>query len=145
MDFRKKLIQFSKIGLVALLFAANFWSLARQLSQARQLVDTDGVFIPKYEERFDPVKAALPFKHGVIGYVADWDLRSSSKSEANSEGEHILTQYTMSPIVVSRNTDREWILVNLNPEDFETWFGMQSGNYEVTQFKYNLYLVRRTE
>jgi len=54
---------------------------------------------------------------------------------ANSEAEHILSQFTLAPIIVARDTNREWILVNMNPEEFEQWFALQDGEFEVKKFK----------
>lgn len=145
MEQIKKALPYLKIGLVCLLIVTSFQSVLQQISQAQQLIDTDGLFFEKWEKRFDPIKAALPFNQGVIGYAADWDLPDVDYDPANSEAEHILTQFTMTPIVVSRDTSLEWMIVNMNKTDFDTWIGLQEGEYEVTTFKYNLYLVHRTQ
>jgi len=139
----KKLIPYLKIGSICLLVAYSFWSVAGQVSQARQLVNTDGAFFAEWEKRFEPIKESLPFTYGVIGYAADWDIPGLSYDPANTEAEHILTQYTLTPIVVSRDTSHEWILVNLDAANFDTWFALQEGKFEVTKYKYNLYLVHR--
>ena len=145
MEQIKKVLPYLRIGLVCLLIITSFQSVLQQISQARQLIDTDGLFFEKWEKRFDPIKATLPFTQGVIGYAADWDLPDVDYDPANSEAEHILTQFTMTPIVVSRDTSLEWMIVNMNKTDFETWIALQEGEYEVTAFKYNLYLVHRTQ
>ena len=145
MEQLRKALPFLRIGLVCLLVFASFQSALRQVSQAGELVDTDGPFFGKWEKRFDPIKDDLPFTHGVIGYAADWDIPGVSYDPANTEAEHILTQYTLTPIVVSRDTSREWILVNMNQENFNTWFAMQEGEFSVTRYKFNLYLVRRIQ
>ena len=132
-----------RIGLIGLLVACSFWSIFQQLSSARQLVDTDGPFLVEWEKRFEPLKEGLPFTHGVIGYVADWDIPGVAYDSANSEAELVLTQYTLTPIVVSRRSGHEWTLVNLDAANFETWFSSQEGEFEVTRYKYNLYLVHR--
>jgi len=140
-----KKISYLQIGLVCLLVFSSFWSAAQQLVQARQLENTDGPFFVAWEKRFEPIKDTLPFKYGVIGYVGDWDIPGKSYDPANTEAEHILTQYALTPIVVSRNTSHDWILVNLSAEDFDTWFALQEGKFEVTKFKYNFYLVHRIQ
>lgn len=143
MESFRKALPFLRIGLICLLVFSSFQSVLRQVELARGLVDTDGPFFAEWEKRFDPIKDDLPFTHGVIGYAADWDIPGVSYDPANTEAEHILTQYTLTPIVVSRDTSHEWILVNMNRENFETWFALQEGEFEVTRYKFNLYLVRR--
>lgn len=143
MGLMKNILPFLKIGLVCLMVASSFWSVAQEFLQARQLENTDGPFFAAWEKRFEPVKEALPFEYGVIGYVGDWDVPGLDYDPANTEAEHILTQYALTPIVVSRDISREWILVNLSAQDFETWFAAQQGEFEVTKYKFNLYLLRR--
>jgi hypothetical protein len=138
-------MQYLKVGLVGLVVVYSFWSLTQELLQARQLVNTDGPFFANWEKRFEPIKEALPFEYGVIGYVGDWDVPGLAYDPANTEAEHILTQYTLTPIVVSRDTSHEWILVNLSAQDFETWLGERVGEFKVTKFKFNLYLLRRIQ
>ena len=145
MEQIKKALPYLRIGLIFLLIVTSFRSVFLQISQARQLVDTDGSFFVEWEKRFDPIKDDLPFTHGVIGYAADWDIPGLSYDPANTEAEHILTQYTLTPIVVSRDTSNEWILVNMNAENFETWFALQKGEFSVAKYKFNLYLVHRIQ
>ena len=141
----KKIIPYLKLGLLVLLIVSSFRSGVNQLFYAKQLADTDGAFFVQWEKRFDPIKDNLPFRYGVIGYVADWDMPGVKYDPADTEAEHVLTQYTMAPIVVSRNTSHEWIIVNLNAADFDAWIAMQEEEYVVTKYKYNLYLVHRTK
>jgi hypothetical protein len=143
MQFIRKILPVLKIGLICVLLYSNFLFVTRQSSDARELVDTDGPFFVRWEAAFDPVKENLPFTRGVIGYAADWDIPGSNYDPANSEAEHILSQFTLAPIIVARDTDREWILVNMSPEEYEQWFPLQDGEFEVKKFKMNLYLLHR--
>lgn len=145
MQSMKRIRPYLKFALLLLFIVTCFRSGVDQLSDARELTDTDGAFFVKWEQRFDPIKNDLPFKYGVIGYVADWDLPGIDYDPADTEAEHVLTQYTMAPIVVSRDTSNEWILVNLTAAEFDTWFSMQMGEFTVTDYKHNLYLVHRIQ
>jgi len=145
MQLIKKVLPVLKIGFLCLLIVTSFWSILQQISLARQLSDTDGPFFVKWEKRFEPIKDSLPFTHGVIGYAADWDIPGRDYDPADSEAEHVLTQFTMAPIVVSRDTSLEWVLVNMNATDFESWIALQEGEYSVTKYKYNLYLLHRIQ
>ncbi len=141
----QKATPYLKLGLVCLLVTYCFGSVVQQIAQARQLTDTDGPFFVEWEKRFEPIKSDLPLTYGVIGYAADWDLPGVSYDPANTEAEHILTQYVLAPVVVSRDTSHEWILVNMNAANFDTWLALQEGNFAVTRYKFNLYLVHRLE
>jgi hypothetical protein len=138
-------IPYLKFALVCLVVASSFWSAAQELLQARQLENTDGPFFAAWEKRFVPIKETLPFKYGVISYVGDWDIPGKTYDPANTEAEHILTQYTLAPVVVSRDISHEWILVNLSATDFDTWLASQEGKFEVTKFKYSFYLLQRIQ
>ena len=74
MEQIKRALPYLRIGLIFLLIVTSFRSVFLQISQARQLVDTDGPFFAEWEKRFDLIKDDLPFTHGVIGYAADWDI-----------------------------------------------------------------------
>jgi hypothetical protein len=141
----KKIHPYVKIGLICLLIASSILSVTGAYSRARELVDTDGPFFEEWEKRFEPIKDDLPFTRGVIGYAADWDVPGVDYEPANSEAEHILTQFTLAPIIVSRDTSHEWIIVNMDKENFETWFALQEGEFIVTKYKYNLYLLHRIQ
>ena len=143
MQVIKKAIPYLKIILICLLVFYCFRSVAGQLSLARELVNSDGPFFADWEKRFEPIKGDLPFQYGVVGYVADWDIPGLEYDPANTEAEHILTQYTLTPIVVSRDVSQEWIIVNLDAANFDMWLASQEGNFEMTRYKYNLYLVHR--
>jgi len=143
MQLIKKIIPVLQISLICVLVANHFLSVSRQIPQVRQLVDTDSPFFIRWEASFEPVKDNLPFTRGVIGYAADWDIPGSNYDPANSEAEHILSQFTLAPIIVARDTNRKWILVNMSPDEFEQWYPLQDGEFEVKKFKMNLYLLHR--
>jgi hypothetical protein len=145
MQLIKKIFPYIKISLICLLIASSILSVVGGYTRARELVDTDGPFFVEWEKRFNPIKEELPFTRGVIGYAADWDVPGVSFEPANSEAEHILTQFTMAPIIVSRDTSREWIIANMDADNFESWLALQEGEFTVTKYKYNLYLLHRIQ
>ena len=44
----------------------------------------------------------------MIGYISDSDVPGAAYDAANDEGEYILTQYALAPIIIVRGTDQEW-------------------------------------
>jgi hypothetical protein len=61
----------------------------------------------------------------------------------NNETEYVLTQYTMAPVVVARGSDREWVIVNLAPKDFEAWNAAQPSDLDVIKYPNGLFLVHK--
>lgn len=140
LTFSKGLPYF-KIFLIFLLILSNLKSLVQQLPEDVPLSETNTILLSKWEQRFEPIKEKLPSENGIIGYVADWDTVGGSYSKANSSMEYTLAQYTMAPIIVSRKPNLEWFLVNMDVDDFNLWLTNKSGEYEVTKYGFNLYLV----
>jgi len=132
-----------KFGMILLLITVNLRSAIQYIAQVEQLGGKERDVIGEWEQYFDPIKAGLPFKHGTVGYAANWSVPGVDYSPADAEAEHILTQYAMAPIVVARDTDREWIIANMKPKVFEAWLALQPGKYEFTRYKHDLYLVHR--
>jgi hypothetical protein len=133
------------LGLACALVVINFRAALREIETARAIPPTDGPFFFEWEARFDPIKEDIPFSQGLIGYASDWDLSGAQYSPADAGAEHILTQYSLAPIVVARDDGREWIIANLSAGDFETWLAAQEGEFRVTRYRKNLYLVQRIQ
>ena len=143
------MVQKDKIGvylkslLVLLLILSNFKLLAREFSQNTPIDTSEAEFFPKWEKRFVPIKKTLPFEAGVIGYASEGNIAGTNASDANAMSEHILTQFSMTPIIVSDSIKHEWILVNMEVDEFDNWLEKQSGAYQVVSYQYNLYLVHK--
>ena len=103
-----------------------------------RLITNDGVY--DWDVRLANLRADLPPEVDVVGYVSDWDVLPEY-DYPNNETEYVLTQYTMAPVIVARDSEREWLIVNLSPKDFEAWAATQSPNIKVTKYKLGLYLV----
>ncbi len=52
--------------------------------------------------------------HGVIGYLADWDIPNAKYGSSDQEVEFLLAQYTVAPVVLERGADHELILGNFS-------------------------------
>ena len=96
-----------------------------------------------WENRFEPIKRRLPFTRGVVGYISDSSIPGVDFDAANDEGEYILTQYVMAPIIIVKGTDQEWNIGNLGKQAYEVWSRSNHGQFEVTPFKGNIYLIHR--
>jgi len=101
--------------------------------------------ISQWEERFTRLKKQLPVQGGTIGYLGDFDIQGIEINIADQETEYILAQYTMAPIVLERGTDHEWIIGNLSAEAYRAWVISNSGEYEITAFGNDLYLIHQNK
>lgn len=104
------------------------------------LITNDGVY--DWDTRLSSLRADLPADVKVVGYISDWDVLPDY-DYPNNETEYVLTQYTMAPVIVARDGDHEWVIVNLSPKDFETWRATQPSDIEVIQYRLGLFLVHR--
>ena len=49
----------------------------------------------------------------------------------------------MAPVIVTRDAERAWVIVNLAPKDFETWLATQPTDIKVTRYPLGLFLVHK--
>lgn len=66
-----------------------------------------------WDKRQRRVNLLLP-DHGIIGYIADWDIPNYKYSQSDQDVEYLLMQYTVAPLVLDRGTRHSIILGNFN-------------------------------
>jgi hypothetical protein len=128
---------------VALVVLASLISSIQNLISTRSLGSTTDDPVADWERRFGPLKAQIPFVRGAVGYISDSDVPGIAFDAANDEGEYVLTQYAMAPIVLIRGTGQEWNIANLSNQAFSAWNASHGGSFGVTPFKGDLYLLHR--
>lgn len=128
---------------LVLLVAVGLYASVRNLIATKDLGSTSDDPVADWEKRFTPIRQRLPFERGLVGYISDSSIPGVSYDAANDEGEYVLTQYVMSPIVIIKGTNQEWDIANLSREAFELWNKANEGKFEVTAFKGGLYLLHR--
>jgi hypothetical protein len=78
--------------------------------------------VTAWDKRLRKVRQFLP-DHGIIGYLADWDIPNAKYGSSDQEVEFLLAQYTVAPVVLERGADHELILGNFsdsgNPEKID--------------------------
>lgn len=129
--------------LLLLFFGLAYFSSLKSMLRNAQIKENDHTFLAQWEKRFEPIKKTLPLTHGTIGYVSDLDLNAENHNIANVMAEHILSQYTMAPIILSKRTNPGWLILNLSPENFSRWEKENTEFYDIFSYPYNLYLVHR--
>ena len=128
---------------IALVVVASLSSSLQNLLSTRALGSITDDPVADWERRFQPLRAGIPFIRGAVGYISDSNVPGIIFDPANDEGEYILTQYAMAPIILIKGTDQEWNIGNLSNAAFAAWSEHHSGNFEVTPFKGGLYLLHR--
>ena len=138
-----RLVWAQRVFLV-LIGTASLYAAAWNLVSTFDLGSLHDDPVADWEMRFAPVHQHLPFVRGVIGYISDSDIPGASFNAANDEGEYILTQYALAPIVIVRGTDQEWILANLTRDSFDRWLRLHTVSFEIIWQQNGLYLLRRS-
>ncbi len=128
---------------LVLLVAVSLAASVQNLIATRNLGSVSDDPVADWEKRFAPLKQHLPFERGLVGYISDSSIPDVSYNAANDEGEYVLTQYVMSPIVIVKGTNQEWDIANLSHQAFALWSKANQGKFEVTAFKDGLYLLHR--
>jgi hypothetical protein len=136
-------IQWLRRGFIILMLAACLYGSLQNLLSTRDLGSVSDDPVADWEQRFAPIKADLPFRRGVVGYISDSSVAGASYDAANDEGEYVLTQYILSPIIIIKGTDQEWNVANLDRAAFELWEKTNNGRFAVTSYKGGLYLLHR--
>jgi hypothetical protein len=135
-----KWLQRLALGLIVL---AGLVASVQNLLATRSLGSVADDPVADWEKRFGPIRAWLPFERGAVGYISDSSIPGVSYDAANDEGEYVLTQYALAPIIIVKGTDQEWNIANLDRAAFEAWEKTNAGRFEVIPFKGGLYLLHR--
>lgn len=128
---------------LVLLVAGGLAASVRNLIATRDLGSVSDDPVADWEKRFAAIKEHIPFERGVVGYISDSSIPGISYDAANDEGEYVLTQYVMAPIIIVKGTDQEWDIANLDKQAFESWSEANSGKFEVVVYKSGIYLLHR--
>jgi len=133
-----------KLAIFLLVLVSVYSSIAFLLASIQawnpRLITNDGVY--DWDTRLADARADLPPDVKVIGYVSEWDVLPDYDYPDN-ETEYVLTQFAMAPVIVAREGQHEWVIVNLSPKDFETWAATQPANIKVIKYKLGIYLVHK--
>ena len=130
-------------ALLFVMLAASVAASIRNLTATKELGSVTDDPVADWEQRFAAVKSQLPFERGFIGYISDSDVPGTSFDPANDEGEYVLTQYAMAPVILVRGTSEEWNIANLSTVAFRIWSGQHSGDFDIMPLRNGLYLLHR--
>lgn len=98
-----------------------------------------------WDERLSNLIAPIPFERGLVGYISNEDIPGAAFDKDDAEGEYILTQYAIAPLILIRGTDQEWNILNLDTTVYETWHQTNVNDFELVGFGGGLYLVHKVD
>jgi hypothetical protein len=130
-------------AVIVLLVAASLYASVQNMISTRELGSVNDDPVADWEKRFAPLIEQIPFQRGVVGYISDSEIPGSTYDAANDEGEYVLTQYVLAPVVIQRGTAQEWNIANLDKTAYELWSKANGTRFQVTAFKGGLYLLHR--
>ena len=101
-------------GLLVIIVVASLVASIQNLAATRNLGSATDDPVADWDRRFEPLKARLPFQRGFVGYISNSAVPGIAFNEANDEGEYVLTQYAMAPMIIIKGTDEDWNIGNLS-------------------------------
>jgi hypothetical protein len=85
----------------------------------------------------------IPFERGYVGYLSNEDIPGVTFNSNDAEGEFVLTQYAIAPLILVRGTEQEWVILNLDPETFKKWHEKNQDQFEVISSGGGMVLAHR--
>jgi hypothetical protein len=110
---------------------------------AKRINDT--AVIAGWEKRLSKLIEPIPFKRGLVGYLSISDMPNATLDASDAEGEFVLAQYTIAPLILVRGAEQEWNILNLDPETFEQWREENADDFELIRSGGGMYLVRKVK
>lgn len=132
-----------RILILGVVILSSIYQSINSLIATRELGSLEEDPVTIWESKFSKLKKALPAEVETVGYLADWDIPGIQYGNGDQHGEYVLVQYILSPVIAVRSSEQEWIIGNLSPDAYEKWWSTAQGEYEVTFFKNNLYLIHK--
>jgi len=130
--------------LLGLIAAASLFASVRNLGSTADLGSITDDPVADWEVRFEALRERLPFVRGVVGYISDAGVPGAVYDRANDEGEFILTQYALAPIIIVWGLDQEWNVANFSVEAYRLWSVQEHPEFDVEPLGSGLYLLHRT-
>ncbi len=137
------ILKWIRRGILILILLGSLYASIRNLLATPSLGNPADDPVADWERRFGPLKRALPFERGFVGYISDSSIPGIITDINNDQGEYVLTQYVMAPIIIIKGTAEEWNIGNLSPQAYRVWSLANQGKFDVHAFTGGLYLLHR--
>jgi len=93
----------------------------------------DAAVISEWNERLANLIAPIPFERGFVGYLSAEDLPGTAFDSNDAEGEFVLTQYAIAPLILVRGNEQEWVILNLDRATYKKWLQENENGFEVVR------------
>lgn len=103
----------------------------------------DSEVIAAWNERLEKLIEPIPFERGFVGYLSNKDIPGANFESNDAEGEFVLTQYAIAPLILVRGTEQEWVILNLDPETLKKWREENKDQFEVVRSGGGMTLAHR--
>jgi len=113
------------------------------LNANRHSNDNDTIYMSKWEGWVSKLIAPIPFKRGFVGYISNQDIPGAAFNKDNDDGEYVLTQYAVAPLILIRGTKQEWNILNLDPETYKMWILANANDFRFIELAGGMYLVQK--
>jgi len=107
--------------------------------------DHDTAVVAQWDVRIAKLIAPIPFKHGFVGYISNTDIPDTVFSTENEEGEYILTQYAVAPLILISGTEQEWNILNVDRKALNKWFTANANDFEFVMSSGGMFLVHKVK
>ena len=103
----------------------------------------DAAVIAAWNDRLSKLIEPIPFERGLVGYLSNEDIPGTTFDSNDAEGEFVLTQYAIAPLILVRGTEQEWVILNLDPQTFKKWREENQNQFEIVRSGGGMVLVHR--
>jgi hypothetical protein len=103
----------------------------------------DSEVISAWNDRLEKLIKPIPFERGFVGYLSNEDIPGANFNSNDAEGEFVLTQYAVAPLILVRGAEQDWVILNLDPETLKKWREENANQFEVVQSGGGMTLVRK--
>lgn len=103
----------------------------------------DSEVIASWNERLEKLIEPIPFERGFVGYLSNEDIPGTNFNSNDAEGEFVLTQYAIAPLILVRGAEQDWVILNLDPETLKKWREENANQFEVVQSGGGMTLAHR--
>jgi hypothetical protein len=106
---------FAAFGLVFFLVLGifNTWSNQNQVISSLDPQNIGNDMVSVWDRRMRKMIPDLP-DHGIVGYLADWDIPEYPFGEKDQTVEYLLSQYSLAPLTLQRGSDYPVIIGNFS-------------------------------
>src|SRR5512139_3363754 len=116
--------------MVALLALASLFSILQYWSSTIGL-DRGRDALSDWETRIAPAREVIPIKRGLVGYVGESDVSGIDFAFWDQEGEYMLAQYALAPLILKKGPAAEWNVAVLSPKALAAWQAQHESEFKV--------------